>query len=102
VLSSISEGIPVSLLEALAAGVPAVVTNVGGMGEVARLSEATLAVQHSNPAALAEAIGKMVRARDDLDRLKAAARECYAAHFTLERMANEYMSLYCDTRAQAA
>jgi L-malate glycosyltransferase len=94
ILSSASEGIPVSLLEALAAGLPAVVTNVGGMGEVARLSDATITAPPSNPAALGAAIVKMAQSRDQLPRLGKLARECYAANFTLERMANEYVALY--------
>jgi glycosyltransferase involved in cell wall biosynthesis len=94
ILSSASEGIPVSLLEALAAGLPAVVTSVGGMSEVARLSDATITAPPSNPAALAAAIVKMAQSRDQLPRLGKLARECYTANFTLERMANEYVALY--------
>jgi glycosyltransferase involved in cell wall biosynthesis len=94
ILSSITEGIPVSLLEALGAGVPAVVTDVGGMSEVARLSDAIITVPHSDPAALAGAIEKMVKSREQLPRLKTTALECFAAHFTIERMARQYMALY--------
>lgn len=94
VLSSVTEGIPISLLEALAAGVPAVVTDVGGMTEVARLSAATITAPPSNPAALAAAIEKMANSRSELPRLKMIARDCYQAHFTFERMADEYMALY--------
>lgn len=94
VLSSITEGLPLSLLEALGAGVPAVVTNVGGMGEVARLSHATITAPPSNPTALAGAIGQLARSRDQLPELRRLARECYAANFTLDRMASNYMTLY--------
>jgi glycosyltransferase involved in cell wall biosynthesis len=94
ILSSVSEGIPISLLEALSAGLPAVVTDVGGMSEVARLSDATITAPASNPAALAAAIAKMASSRDQLPRLGKLAHECYAANFTLERMASEYMALY--------
>lgn len=94
VLSSVTEGVPVSLLEALAAGLPAVVTDVGGMSEVARLSDATITASASNPAALAAAIEKMSAMRDQLPRLSQIARQCYAEHFTLDRMASEYMALY--------
>jgi len=94
VLSSVSEGVPVSLLEALAAGVPAIVTDVGGMSEVAGLSAATVTVPPSNPAALAAAIEKIAQSRDQLPRLRKIAQECYASNFTLQRMAGEYMALY--------
>lgn len=94
VLSSVTEGLPISLIEALAASLPCVVTDVGGMTEVSRLSEATIAVPPSNPAALAEAIEKMATMRSQLGRLKPLARECYTTNFTLARMASEYIALY--------
>jgi len=94
ILSSVTEGVPVSLLEALSAGLPAVVTDVGGMREVARMSGATITAPPSNPVALALAIQNMSGSRDQLPRLRTAARESYLAHFTFDRMASEYMNLY--------
>lgn len=55
VLSSRTEGTPIALLEALAAGVPTVVTSVGGVPDVVSSSEAVL-VPPEDPAALAAAI----------------------------------------------
>jgi glycosyltransferase involved in cell wall biosynthesis len=94
VLSSVTEGVPVSLLEAMSAGLPAIVTDVGGMAEVARLSGATVIAPPSNPAALADAIRKVAQSRSELPRLRELVLQCYLANFTLERMANEYMRLY--------
>lgn len=96
ILSSISEGVPISLLEAFAAGVPAIVTDVGGISEVARLSDATVTAPPSNPAALAIVIEKMARSREQLPQLKNIARQCYSDNFTFERMATEYMALYTE------
>ena len=94
VMSSITEGLPLSLLEAMSAGLPAVVTDIGGMAEVARLSEAVTVAPPSDPEALANAIRRVVQSRRDLPRLRDAARRCYAANFTMERMVNDYMCLY--------
>lgn len=55
-LSSIKEGFPYSLLEALAAGIPAVVTDAGGMPEIARRSSNVKTVPARNAAALAAEI----------------------------------------------
>lgn len=94
VMSSVSEGLPMSLLEAMSAGLPSVVTDVGGMGEVARLSRSTVAVPASNYEALADAIRKAAQDRAALADLGNAARQCYEQNFRLQRMATEYMELY--------
>lgn len=94
IMSSLSEGLPVSLLEAMAAGLPSIVTNVGGMAEVARLSGAAIVVPVSNYKALANTICEVAEDPCALARLGVAARRCYEQNFTLERMANEYLQLY--------
>jgi glycosyltransferase involved in cell wall biosynthesis len=94
VLSSTTEGVPLSLLEAMAAGLPAVVTEVGGMGELARLSHAIITTPPSNPQALAGAFLRRVQARTELPQWRSLARQTYLANFTLDRMASEYMALY--------
>jgi glycosyltransferase involved in cell wall biosynthesis len=84
VLSSRSEGIPVTLLEAMAANVPAVVTSVGGVPEVVGPDEAVL-VQPEDPVALAAAIESVVRDRAGaMRRAEAAARRLHAV-FGMER-----------------
>ncbi len=94
VMSSLSEGLPMSLLEAMSAGLPSIVTDVGGMAEVACLSESAVSVPASDHEALAAAIRNAAEGRADLSRRGNAARECYERHFTLIRMANDYMHLY--------
>jgi glycosyltransferase involved in cell wall biosynthesis len=94
VMSSISEGLPVSLLEAMSAGLPAVVTDVGGMGEIARLSKAALLVPPSNPQALADVLSEAAKRSDELTKMGNIARRCYEENFTPERMLNDYMRLY--------
>ncbi len=56
VLSSTVEGLPVALLEAMAAGLPAVVTRVGGIPEAVEDGESGLLVPPHDPAALADAV----------------------------------------------
>ncbi|RMG01842.1 MAG: glycosyltransferase [Planctomycetota bacterium] len=58
VLSSVSEGIPVTVIEAMAAGLPAVVTNVGGLPEVVT-DETGVLVPAGNPQAMGEAVAAL-------------------------------------------
>ncbi len=96
VLASVSEGLPVALLEALAAGLPAIVTDVGGMPEVVRCCGAGIVVPASQPEALADAILALASDPQRLAALRHLARRCYLNHFTLERMVSDYFRLYLD------
>jgi glycosyltransferase involved in cell wall biosynthesis len=62
-LSSMSEGSPNVLLEAMAAGVPIVSTSVGGVPEMIEDGWNGLLVPSANPAALAEAMDRMLADR---------------------------------------
>lgn len=94
VTSSITEGLPVSLLEAMSVGLPAVVTDVGGMGEIARLSGAATLVAPSDPESLADALCDAVARWQELPKMGQMASSCYEQYFRPERMLDEYMNLY--------
>ena len=78
----------------LAFGVPMVVTDVGGPGEVARQSGAALAVPPEDPQALAAAIGRL--ANDPVARSELASRASEAARTTYswEKVAAETIAVY--------
>jgi glycosyltransferase involved in cell wall biosynthesis len=92
--SSVTEGLPVSLLEAMSVGLPAVVTDVGGMGEIARLSGAVTLVPSSDPEGMARALCDAFAERQELPKLGQLASHCYEQYFKPERMLEDYMSLY--------
>jgi glycosyltransferase involved in cell wall biosynthesis len=94
VMSSISEGLPMSLLQSMSLGTPAIVTDVDGMGEVLRLTQSGLLVPVGDAAAFAEAIVRL--AGDEAQRLDLSRRalEAYRTRFTVEKMAQGYMELY--------
>jgi glycosyltransferase involved in cell wall biosynthesis len=103
VMSSVTEGLPVSLLEAMSVGLPAVVTDVGGMGEIARLSGAATLVPSSNPGRMARALCDAVSRRQEFHEMGKLASYCYEQYFRPERMLDEYINLYnnCISHSQA-
>ncbi|WP_460165050.1 glycosyltransferase [Thermostilla marina] len=74
VLSSLSEGIPVTVIEAMAAGLPTVVTNVGGLPEVVT-RETGILVPARDPRAMGEAVAALFADPDRRATLGAAGRE---------------------------
>ncbi len=93
-MSSNSEGLPVSLLEAFSLGLPAIVTDVGGMAEVVRLAEAGLIVPAADPAEMAGAILRLASSDAERERFSANGEAAFHSRFTLQTMADAYMELY--------
>jgi glycosyltransferase involved in cell wall biosynthesis len=94
VMSSSSEGLPMSLLQAFSLGLPAIVTDVGGMAEVVRLAKAGIAVPANDPAGMAAGILRMASSNVERAQWSANAKEAFQARFGLKTMADAYMDLY--------
>lgn len=73
VLASEHEGFPIALMEALAAGLPVVATDVGGVPDAVDPGQEGLLVPRNNPQALADAILELARSPDRRARMAAAA-----------------------------
>jgi glycosyltransferase involved in cell wall biosynthesis len=93
VSSSLWEGFPTVLLEAMAVGVPVVATDVSGSRELVQDGVTGRLVPPRNPVRLAEAILAML---EDPEHAQAMAQSAhrYAAQFTIERAAACYAQIY--------
>jgi len=93
-LSSISEGIPLTLIEAMAAGLPCVSTAVGGVPEVIVDGQTGLLVEAGVPADMAAKLQRLVEDADLRAALGAAGRARSRTHFSDIRMHAAYQNLY--------
>jgi sugar transferase (PEP-CTERM/EpsH1 system associated) len=94
VLSSVSEGIPLALLEAMAAGLPVVATSVGGVTEVVLPGQTGLLVPPGSPEALARAVLILLRDPATAHRMGQAGRQRIEKEFDLRHVTARYENLY--------
>ena len=93
VLSSRSEGTPMVLFEAMAAGVPIVATEVGGVGDVVSQSEACL-VRPDDPEALAACLQDIRSGRLCTRERVAAARARLLERHGTEQWIEQHVRVY--------
>ena len=84
VIPSLWEGIPATLLEAMAAGVPTVASNVGGIPEVVTHGRTGLLVPPGDPAALSEAVLRLMQDDGLARRIASDARALVHDRFSFQ------------------
>ncbi|MDR1706383.1 MAG: glycosyltransferase [Prevotella sp.] len=92
ILTSNYEGLPMSLLEALAFGVPVVASRVGGIAEV--LDGKNGYALENKTSLFTEKIGKILSDEEIQKEMSDYARKSYLANFTVEKMIGRYMAVY--------
>lgn len=100
VLASRSEGMSLTLLEAMAAGKASVATAVGGNPEVIEDGRTGLLVESGDVHALASAVGTLLQDRSRAARMGAEAREVFQRRFTLDAMIRAYERVYEEVAAR--
>lgn len=94
VLPSLYEGLPLSVLEAMAAGKPVIATSVGGTDEAVIPGETGLFVPPADPPALARAIRSLLRDPALANRLASAGRARVRLEFSAEKMVRQVTQIY--------
>ncbi|NNM59040.1 MAG: GT4 family glycosyltransferase PelF [Legionellales bacterium] len=102
VLSSISEGQPLVVLEGFAAGIPCIVTDVGGCHELIygkdeediKLGKAGEVVSISDPSALAKAIVRLLQNPKEYQAVVKVGKQRVQKYYDLKRIIAEYNQIY--------
>jgi glycosyltransferase involved in cell wall biosynthesis len=89
-----SEGFSNAILEAMAVGLPCVVTKVGGNAEAVQEGRSGFLVDNGDAATAAERILTLLRDRDRARQMGAAGHNAIATKFTAQAMASRWETLY--------
>ncbi len=100
-LSSVKEGLPYTLLEAMAASRPVVVTNSGGMPEIVNGSEKSgIVVPARNPEELGKAIATLIKDVDIREKYGTHGRKKIENSLNLETMIRKTIDVYEEMRSR--
>lgn len=92
-MSSVSEGLPISLIEAAISGLPSIVTDVGGCSEVIEKCNNGIVVPASDPCSMADALKMMVHTEGLIEEYSRNALANSPA-FYIERATLDHIRLY--------
>jgi len=102
VLPSLSEAMPVAVLEAMATGVPVIAPRVGSIPDIVKENMTGTLVDSQCPEYLVEAIAEYVQNPEMGRQHGAAGRTFVEQHHGIDRMVNQYLALYdacCKTQS---
>lgn len=94
VIPSIAEGLSITTIEAMAAGLPVVASRVGGLAELVSDGVTGLLVEPRDPAALAQAIKTLVNDRENAVQLGLNGKNFAGERFSLDNMVRQTLQVY--------
>lgn len=95
-LSSLTEGMPLAVIEAMATGMPIVATDVGGLREMIHDGQSGLLVPAADEARMLQCWQELARAPERTLAMGASARRQAQEEYGLERMLARYEALYSE------
>jgi glycosyltransferase involved in cell wall biosynthesis len=102
VLATRFESLPLSIIEAMRAGLPVIASDVGGVAELVTHGTTGYLVPHSDPQKLQERLGELIASDQTRSRMGQMGRLQYERQFTVEKMAGAVLSLYREHRYAAS
>jgi glycosyltransferase involved in cell wall biosynthesis len=93
VLPSFYEGLPISIIEAMRAGLPVIASNVGGVNELLN-SKTGILIENKSEVSLKNALLKLIEDTQLRKRLGKGGRFAYESFFRSNEMVNEYIKIY--------
>jgi len=94
VFPSLTEGLPLVVIEAMATGLPVVASYVGGIPELVVHGETGFLVSPTSKEEIKEAIIKLLNNPELRKEMGQIARKRFEAHFSLPQMVQKYMEVY--------
>ncbi len=94
VLPSLQEGMPNSLLEAMACGLPVIASKIGGVVDVVEDGKSGILFEAGDVSGLASAMIRLLKDTELRQRLGAEARKRIVDNFSIDGIADEYIKLY--------
>jgi glycosyltransferase involved in cell wall biosynthesis len=102
VLPSLNEGLPMTVLEAMAASNPVIATRVGAIPSVIKDGETGLLVDPGDVNGLRDALARLLTDSDLCRRLGAAGHDWVGRNYTSEAMALKYRQMYDEVLGTSA
>lgn len=100
VLPSLFEGLPLSIMEAMAAGKPVIASDIGGVRELIKNGETGILVLPGDTEALASAINTLLTNCEMSDHLAASGERLVLSDFSADRMVKDLTNLYSSLLAK--
>jgi len=94
ILVSFSEGTSMALLEAMSAGIPAIVTDVGGNPEIVVRQQTGWIIPSDDPDAMAKALTEAASDKEKRQTMGNTARNRFMENFTFDKMIKQYRKIY--------
>jgi len=94
VMPSLSEGLPIALLEAMASGLPVIATKVGGIPEVIDKDDCGILIPPNDAKQISDNVIKLFQDEEKRTRIGLVAKSIVQTKFSSKNMAHQYIDLY--------